>query len=168
MLDVVPTVSLHEPPEQRRPLVERLLDGLEAHAQAEAASIADYRAFADTVPDPQVALVMGMIVEDEERHHALLQRVLASLNDDIMWSHSPEALPAPAGAKGAADDLALAVTRSFQQEERAGARILKALASTSRDLHGGVVQLILEWMALDSQKHERALRFIQQRLGQRS
>jgi rubrerythrin len=166
--ELLPPGFLVEPRERPRPLIERLLDGLEAHVQAEAGSIQQYRDFAATVPDPQVALVMGMIVEDEERHHALLRRILASLNDDVMWSHSPEALPEAGAATGAARDAALGVTRTFLSEERHSARVLKELAGSSSDLHGGVVQLLLEWMALDSQKHERALRFMQQRLEQRT
>jgi hypothetical protein len=84
----------------------------------------------------------------------------------MMWSHSPTALPV-GGAPTESSELPLAVTRAFLQEEQQTARSLRDLAHTARGTYGGLLELLLDWMALDSQKHERALRFVQQRLEQK-
>ena len=150
--------------------VERLLASMESHAAQERDSMDDYRRLAATVGDPVVAMLMQMVLEDEERHHALLQRMALTLHDNLNWTHSSAALPthAPTGAgpDGATTREAIAATRAFVDEERQGARYLRKLAHDERDIHGGLFSLLLETMAMDSEKHEHVLRFIQQRLQQ--
>ena len=77
---------------------EYLLQALEAHLNAERASLAQYRALAESTQDPIVALIMGIVLEDEERHHTLLRRLAARLNDDLSWVQSWDALPASTAA----------------------------------------------------------------------
>ena len=51
---------------------ERLVRALEAHMAAEGQDIADCQQLARRSTDPVVRMLMGLIVEDEHRHHALL------------------------------------------------------------------------------------------------
>jgi rubrerythrin len=168
MLDIATPYAPIEPPAPTQPLVERLLNGVEAHVRAETDSIEAYRAFADTIRDPQLKLVMGLIVEDEERHHELLRRILTRLNNDVYWQHDPAALPTSTSPAADNDELALGVTRAFLHEELHSVRILRDLSHNAQGVYGGLMELLLDWMALDSQKHERALRFVRQRLEQRT
>ena len=66
-----------------RGTIEWLLSAVERHASAEAESVGQYEQLADSSGDPVVALVMRLILEDEERHHGLLKRIEASLRDAL-------------------------------------------------------------------------------------
>jgi hypothetical protein len=143
---------------------ERLLRALEAHAAAEADSLSEYETLAETSGDPVVAMLMRFIVEDEERHHRLLEQMATCLRDGLAWTHSPDALPT--GSHSASGDVTAAVeaTRSLIREEREGARYVRHLARQEPHLHSGLFSLILEMIGQDSVKHEHLLRYILRRL----
>jgi hypothetical protein len=150
--------------------IERLLASMESHATQERESMDDYRRLVETVGDPVVAMLMRLVLEDEERHHALLQRMAVTLHDNLNWTHSSAALPTNAPAAAGQDPKVIQeareTTHAFIDEEREGARYLRKLAHDERDIHGGLFSLLLETMAMDSEKHEHVLRFIQRRLQQ--
>src|SRR5207249_5749264 len=80
----------------RRGTIEWLLEAVERHASAEQDALAEYEFVAQASADPVIALVMRLILEDEERHHGLLRRIEVTLRDALNWTHSPSALPEPA------------------------------------------------------------------------
>jgi hypothetical protein len=108
--------------------VERLRDAVDAHAKAEAQALGQYQHIADASGDPVIALVMRLVLEDEERHHGLLRHIEATLTDALNWTHSTEALPSGVPALPTAGPLAEAA-RELVEEERTGARILRQLAN---------------------------------------
>jgi hypothetical protein len=144
--------------------IERLLATIDTHAAAEAKAHEQYARLAQT-GDPAVALVMQLILEDEERHHALLQRIAASLRDGLTWRASENALPVVGPASRAIPRRSLAIVRELLKEERAGAHLLWRMAAEEQDINGGLDALLLEMMARDSEKHARLLRFVEQRLA---
>jgi hypothetical protein len=148
--------------------VEWLLEAVERHARAEQGALAEYAFVAEASADPVVALVMRLILEDEERHHGLLRRIEATLRDALNWTHSPSALPVSSvPQQPVARDLA-AITRGLVQEEHSGARMMRDLAQREKGIDAGLHSLLLEMMAMDSEKHARLLQFVQQRLEQRA
>jgi hypothetical protein len=147
--------------------VERLRNAVEAHAKAEAETLGVYEHIAEASGDPVIALVMRLVLEDEERHHGLLKRIEATLSDALNWTHSPAALPSGVPAFTEADRLA-ALARELVEEERTGAKILRKLADQQRVIDGGLPSLLIETMALDSEKHAKLLQFVQRRLEQRA
>lgn len=157
--------GLPDPAPPGRSPVERLLEVIQTHVTEEADSLVAYQRLAETTDDRVVGLLMRLVLEDEKRHHGLMQQLAASLYDGLHWTHSANALldgtrpPAPGTGESAA------AVRVFAQEERKGARELKELARQSARLNDGLDSLLLEIMAMDSQKHERILRFIARRLG---
>lgn len=155
-------------PGQRSPF-ELLLEAIEMHAANEADSLVAYRGLAETTPDPVIALLMRLVLEDEQRHHGLMQRLAASLHDGLYWTHSANALPDSTGPAPAASaewkEWKRAVGR-FVLEEREGAHDLQQLARQSARINEGLDSLLLEIMAMDSLKHERILRFIARRMEQ--
>jgi len=151
-----------------RDTVEWLLEAVERHARAEQDALAEYAFVAEASADPVVALVMRLILEDEERHHGLLRRIEATLRDALNWTHSPSALPSAAlPQQPVARDL-VAITRGLVQEEHSGARMMRDLAQREKGIDAGLHSLLLEMMAMDSEKHARLLQFVQQRLEQRA
>lgn len=152
----------------RQGTVEWLLESVERHAAAEADSLALYEAIRRESGDPVVALVMSLILEDEERHHGLLRRMEAGLRDALNWTHSASALPSalPQGAP-LTRDLG-AVAKELIGEERTGARKMRALARSEKGVDAGLDSVLLEMMAMDSEKHARLLEFVRDRLASRS
>lgn len=146
--------------------LDRLLAAFETHIQAETDTLLAYRKLAETTPDPLVALLMQLVLEDEERHHQLVERMSARLRDSLEWTRSPNALPSPAESGAPATAEALTAVRGFLRHEQEGTRHLRQLAKQSSDLYDGVFELLLNVMAMDSEKHARILEFVQRRLAQ--
>jgi rubrerythrin len=147
--------------------IEWLLDAVERHAKAEQQALDQYEYIGSTSGDPVIALVMRLILEDEERHHGLLKRMQASLSDALYWTDSPEALPKTGTpSQAVASDLAKTV-HELVEEEHTGARYVQQLAREQKGIDGGLHSLLLDMMAMDSEKHARLLQFVQHRLNQR-
>ena len=152
---------------QEAPLVERVLEAFERHAAAEADSIELYAEIAHTSPDPVISLLMDLVHEDELRHHGLLERMAARLRDDLRWTHSPDALPSGIFSPTAGPKETPEIVSQLAREEREGVDHLRKLAREVSTLHNGLLALLLEMMALDSEKHEKVMRYIARRLEAR-
>jgi hypothetical protein len=148
--------------------IRRLLEVVQAHARAEAESLGTYVRLATTAGDPVVALVMRLILEDEERHHGLLGGIASSLRDALLWRPSTEGLPSGALPSAPAPADLECLARGLVKEEVAGAQLLHELAWRDKGINGGLDSLLLEMMALDSQKHALMLRFVCRRLAARA
>src|SRR5215207_4214842 len=147
--------------------IERLRATVDAHARAEATALGQYEYLAESSGDPVVALVMRLVLEDEERHHGLLRRIETTLSDALNWTRSPNALPTGAPAQGQAPAL-VELTRVLVAEEHTGAKILRKLAEQQRAIDGGLHSLLIDMMAMDSEKHAMLLQFVQRRLESRT
>lgn len=143
---------------------EHLLALVESHIHAEASDLEGYRKLAGSSPDPVVAELMRLLVEDEERHHNILTRLAVTLRDDLNWERSPGALPPDRGPLDVDWRQALELVKGFIQHERRGVRYLSALVREAQGLRRWLTALLLETMVLDSQKHEMVLRHVAGRL----
>ena len=140
--------------------LDRLLHSFESHIAAETDTVREYRRLADTSPDPAVRLLMQLVLEDEERHHGLLERMAARIRNTLYWTHSAGALPTGSGPTGENARQELRAIERFARQEQEGVRHLRELARRDGDLHNGLFGLLLETMAMDSEKHQRILRFM--------
>jgi hypothetical protein len=148
-------------------LSERLIRALEAHASAEAHDLATCEALAERTADPVLKLLMGLIVEDEQRHHSLLQSMVRRLQEEVEFVASPTALPVADHEFG--EDAEFAVTvRALIRDEHEGARHLRHIARQESQLYKGLYPLLLEVIARDSEKHATILRFLLQRIDDRA
>jgi hypothetical protein len=148
--------------------IEWLRDAVERHALGERDALQHYERLRTATGDPVIALVMRLILEDEERHHGLLWRVEASLRDALDWTHSPNALPEThIPQPPIAGDL-VEIARALIVEERGGARHLRDLARSEERVGSELHVLLLELMAMDSDKHARLLEFVHHRLVARA
>jgi rubrerythrin len=143
---------------------ERLQAVIESHATGEEAHMASYRRLGTLSRDLVTAMLVDLVLEDEERHHGLLRRMAGRLRDDLELTRSKSSLPAGAPPDDTSATL-LALTREYAEDERKGATTLRRLAKQASGLYGGVFSLLLETMARDSEKHERVMRFILRRLS---
>jgi hypothetical protein len=149
--------------------VEWLVEAVDRHAQAESDALEQYEYLARASGDPIIALVMRLILEDEVRHHGLLRRIEASLRDALNWTQSPNALPSDTPKEPEASPAELArLAKELIEEEHSGARYIRDLAQKEKGIDGGLHSLLLEMMAMDSEKHARLLQFVEARLRNRS
>lgn len=145
-------------------LVKRLYDTIQRHIQAETDALSQYDRIAEESGDPVIALVMRLVLQDEERHHGLLERIANSLRDALDWTHSSDALPMGKPYTGERAAALASVTHALVEEEKHGAKALRNLAQQERKIADGLHSLLLEMMALDSEKHAHLLQFVEQRL----
>jgi rubrerythrin len=163
-----PTSLLGTSPEAQLTPDEYLLQAIEGHINAERSALSQYRDLAQKTKDPVVELIIGIVLEDEERHHSLLRRLAARLKDDLFWRHSTEALTAPSTTPEdpASSESIRELLRKFVASERKGVHELEEFAGRADGLYGGLPTELLEMMAMDSQKHEHLLRFLFHRVGE--
>ena len=118
---------------------------------------------AQRLGDPVADLLVGMIVEDEQRHDALLRSMIRRLHEEVEFVASPDAVPVPTvsglGTVEAAAEMAASV-RGLMRNEHEGARHLRHLARQEPTLYGGLYPLLLETIARDSEKHATILRYL--------
>jgi rubrerythrin len=156
-----------EPP----PLTERLVRALEAHSAASAADIVTCRQLTQRLADPVVEMLVGMIVDDEQRHDLLLLAMIRRLQAETELAASPGALPAlSTAAHGTVESATQAVAdvRGLIRNEHDGSRHLRHLARQEPTLYGGLYPLLLETIARDSEKHATILRYLLHQLEERT
>ena len=81
------------------PASERLVRALEAHQAAEDADIVSCRQLAQRLGDPVAELLIGMLVEDGQRHKSLLGSMISRLHEEVEFVASPGAVPVPDGSE---------------------------------------------------------------------
>lgn len=129
---------------------------LQAHVREEEQFLHAYRELAARIDDRGVRLLVELIVEDEERHHALMARMAA----DARGEAGGDATAAP---EFSADDVQrlLAPTEHFLAAEREDRRRLRDLSRALRPLRDEHLwPLIVELMEIDTRKHVRILEYL--------
>jgi hypothetical protein len=106
---------------------------------------------------------MQLLAEDAERQERLYEQVSDTLRDRLNWVTS--AAEPPGGAGAVAEDLRL--VNGFEQDEHHGSLTLRNLAAHARDKGEMLVCVLLECLAMDSDKRAHLLRFVRRRLSAR-
>jgi hypothetical protein len=144
--------------------LQLLVRAIETHIAEEDTSAEAYRQLADGTCDPVVAALMRLLAEDEERHHRLFEDVAKTLRDKLDWKVSPP-LADTSRTPGADTARWLRRVRTFEGDERRGARALRELAHRAHVECEPLVCQLLEAMAIDSDKHAQVLKFVERRLS---
>ncbi len=142
----------------------QLLAAIEQHEVAEADAILTYQELSLSAGDPLVALVMRLILEDEDRHHAVLKRIAIMLRESPGLVHLIAPLNLTEEIAGRARERISAAIVA----EHEGADNLARLAHEAGSHADGITSLLLVMLAKDSEKHESMLRFALDRLTPRS
>ena len=148
-------------------LSERLIRALEAHASAEAHDLVTCQELAERSTDPVLKMLIGLVMEDEQRHHSLLQSMVRRLQQEVEFVTSPTALPV-AEAEPAVDSQLATTLRALIRDEHEGARHLRHIARQDPHLYDGLYPLLLEAIARDSEKHATILRYLLLRIEDRA
>jgi hypothetical protein len=144
-------------------LSERLIRALEAHVAAEAYDAATCQELTQRTADPVVGLLVGLIVDDEQRHQSLLTGMIRRLQQEVDFVPSATAIPVDSEVS-AADPELVAALRTLIRDQHEGARYLRHIARQEPALYEGLYATLLETMARDGEKHVTILRFLLRRL----
>jgi hypothetical protein len=106
---------------------------------------------------------MGLVLEDEERHHRLSKAMADEVEQSLLWLRGNEPLPAIHPSPEARQNL-LRQTEQFLQIEEQGDRQLADLHGQVKDLHAGMLELMVDMMRADTHKHVQILKYIRKRL----
>jgi hypothetical protein len=136
-----------------------LLHAIEAHVVSEADAIAAYRQLGLTSNDPLVVRLMRLLLDEEERHHQVFREMASCVRSDVTRGIGYETPLYPTKRE------VLDALRGFVAQERKGAEQLRTLARCHGVLYGGLFGLLLDLMAMDSEKHASILRFVLKQLG---
>ena len=139
----------------------QLLHAIETHVHEEDRLLEGYEDLVGAT-DPVVARLVGLIAEDEQRHHALLLEMFESFG-----RAEETAVPGPAAAAAAEGRPALlAKVRRLLDFERADAHALRELETRLRSLGAeGPWSVIVELMRSDTAKHVFILEYLERSLS---
>lgn len=130
---------------------------LQQHIEDEREAIAGYDALLDGVDDRTVQYLVGIISDDEQRHHAFLREMLHHAQAHVTLTEQPPQVPwrrRPADA----ESVRTAV-RALRKVERRDLRELRALKRRlRRERDHSLVPLLCDLMLHDTRKHLRILR----------
>jgi hypothetical protein len=165
-------------------VVDLLLDRLTEHEVAEAGVLRDYEDAATASTDPAVRFLMNLILQDEKRHHGWMGAAARSLFE---LRRAAEATSLPVLQPSEDKEQLLAQTEAFLDAEKQALHDVHELEQTlkwaqaeDRALYQGVelshspttsawikespLELLVEMMREDTQRHIRILENIKRRL----
>lgn len=136
-----------------------VVETLARHGVEEGAVLTRYEALANESESAAVRYLVGLILDEERRHH----RVLAQLAETIAWSASPplDGDLIPELRRGRRDSVFRQTTKELLDAERADRKELRALLKRMKEMRNTTLwSLLLELLVDDTNKHIRILTFL--------
>lgn len=139
-----------------------LFDHLVDHVQREWESLKDYAEAAARTDSRAFAYIVGLLAEDERRHHALFADLAASLKTEAELRDSAPAIPHMDFDKANAAEIR-ELTLSLLKNEEQDAKDLKRLHEQLQEVkHTTLWDLLVSLMRRDTDKHIAMLEFVLQ------
>jgi len=138
---------------------EGFAESLERHAEAESGILEEYRILTEKIAEGPVAMLVDLILTEEEQHHFLLRTMAKRLRE-----------PSPPRA---GEELSWVVDRvdvarhaqKLRRHERETIEACRQLKSQLPAEDAEFFDAILDTIILDSEKHERLLSAIEKMIG---
>jgi len=144
-------------------LEQELYDHVTAHGKNEGEILQSYQEFAESTDSPAFAYLARMILDDERRHHHLLDDLAETIRTSAELTGEPTPIP-DLGEFKADRERILAETERFLAWEKEDNHGLERLAKELKDVRDTTVwQLVVRLMQQDNEKHRRILEFIRDR-----
>lgn len=142
------------------PSAYEVVETLDRHGREEAELLERYRRFEDESESPAVRYLVGLILEDEQRHH----RVLEDLANTIAWGWvkgAPGQVVPVFPTRYRGDETLRSETQALLDHELRDRHQLRRLRRRLRSF-GDVAlwELLIDLMRSDTDKHVRILRLI--------
>lgn len=150
--------SFGEIPPPDRDLERRVINLLKEHGPREGEALAAYEQLAEESSDSAHRYLMELIIEDERRHHRVIEEMLHAV-ESFVWEVDVE--PRTPAAVRRPDERIYEATGELLKLEREDARELRRLKKELRgsrawSVHGLLVDVMLQ----DTNKHIKILEFI--------
>ncbi|SRR5581483_340597 len=149
---------------ERKSEIEQLLDQLEAQEAEERELLKEYERAAETTPDKGVRFLMGLVLEDEQRHRRLMELMTNDVRQSVLWLHDRPALPSVEGSDERRAAL-LEQTEKFLAVERQSLAELANLQHRVSKIHSGLLEILVSSMAADNRKHVEILEYVKRQLS---
>jgi len=160
----IPEVDVRPPRKEHATWDAEILDRLHAHVESERGLLADYADAMTSIEEPDVRYLMGMIVEDEARHHRIFEELVHALEKVRTWQQVEPSVPERA-TRPLREDVRQ-ITERFLAAEHEDRRQLRALRRTLAPVADTTLwALLVDLMTLDTEKHIRILEAITGRKG---
>ena len=142
---------------------QQVYDHITGHVDDEMAVIRAYADLAEKTDSPAFAYLARLILEDERRHHALLNDLAETIKSSAQLGSEPTPIP-DLGMWGADKEQILAETERYLELEKQDNHELDALAKELHDVRDTTIwELIIRLIQKDNEKHQRILKFIRDR-----
>ena len=141
-----------------------LFSHLSGHAARERVILDEYAQAATATQSKALAYLIGILMEDEVRHHRWFAELASSLEGDASFSGAEPAVPYMDFHR--ADRVAVRnVTDRLLEHEKADEKELNRLQRELRDVSGTTLWgLLVEVMQRDTDKHIAVLTFVKKHL----
>lgn len=139
-----------------------LVELIARHGSEEGAILSRYEQLVHREPAPEIRYLVGLILEDERRHH----QMLGELANTIAWGWSrwspDRSVPELTVDKASSDrsDLVDATKDLIRAEERDRAELQRLRKRLRPYADTTLWSLIVDTLVLDTEKHLRILKFI--------
>lgn len=148
------------------PWEQRLHDSVVRHVESEHEVLEAYEALIKETDSPAFAYLARLVLDDERRHHQLLNDLAETIRISAEMSDEPKPIPDLALFKADRDRI-LAETERFLAIEQQDNSELKALAEDLQHVRKHTLwQLVLRLIQRDNEKHREILRFIRDRAAE--
>jgi rubrerythrin len=139
----------------------RITHAFQVHVREEETFLESYRELVHEIGEPGMRFLVELILEDEERHHALMERMAHETRGD----HDIEPTPEPPHFTAEEAARLLEPTERFYEAEREDREKLAALIRDLRPVRDDTLwSLLVELMEIDTQKHVKILDYLRRRL----
>ncbi|MCD6663281.1 MAG: hypothetical protein LT082_07760 [Comamonas sp.] len=144
--------------------VDAFINSVDSHVDAESEFLHEYSDAIRAHNSPLVRFVLELILQDEEKHHQLLEQVTRRLKADLSF-RSTEPNSEPMETIGNIDiPQMIRLTEKFLREERDGIKKMQGILSQAEPFYDGLLVMILKMLVKDSEKHILMLEFLRTKL----
>ena len=138
---------------------QEAFDALMAHERDEEDVISAYEVFATEAESGVVRFLVQLIVEDERRHHQVLQQLANTIRSQATFQETEPRLPY-FDVHRQRDRGVLDATKRFLAVERKDRAHLKELAKTVESCGGELDAFVVDLIRMDTERHIAILKFI--------
>ena len=140
---------------------------LTGHIRAERAMLEEYQAAADATGSKALQYLVGLLIDDEIRHHKIFQELAESLRTCAELGQGEPVIPAMDFHQADKREV-LDITDRLLDSERMDAAELKRLRKELHDVKDTTLWgVLVEQMQRDTDKHIALLRFVKRHAGSR-
>lgn len=162
------TETTETPPRGASPWERDLWTHLTTHVEAERGLLEAYSAVAEQSPSKAFSYLVGLLIEDEIRHHRLFNELARSLRTEAELRGEDPVIPYLDFVQVDRATI-LDATRELLASEAKDAKELKRLQRELREVKDTTLwSLLVELMERDTQKHIAILRFVRKHARRRS